>query len=70
VQDRPGHDYRYAIDAGRLRELGWRARHDFQDGLRETVRWYLANRAWWTRVLSGAYRRERLGLGLAPRSGA
>jgi dTDP-glucose 4,6-dehydratase len=63
VEDRPGHDYRYAIDAGRLRELGWRARHDFEDGLRETVHWYLANRAWWTRVLSGAYRRERLGLG-------
>lgn len=63
VTDRPGHDARYAIDTGKIRsELGWRPRHSFEDGLRETVRWFLDNRAWWERVMSGAYRGERLGL--------
>jgi dTDP-glucose 4,6-dehydratase len=63
VTDRPGHDARYAIDATKIeRELGWRARRSFEDGLRDTVRWYLDNRAWWERVMSGAYRGERLGL--------
>jgi dTDP-glucose 4,6-dehydratase len=64
VPDRPGHDRRYAIDASKIRaELGWRPRHTFEDGLRETVRWYLTNRAWCEAVQSGSYRRERLGLG-------
>ncbi len=64
VTDRPGHDARYAIDAGKIsNELGWRPRHDFESGLRNTVRWFLDNRAWWERVMSGAYRGERLGLG-------
>jgi len=63
VPDRPGHDRRYAIDASKIRrELGWTPRHGFEDGLRETVRWYLANRAWCEQVQSGKYRRERLGL--------
>src|SRR5216683_60189 len=63
VTDRPGHDARYAIDAGKIQsELGWRPRHNFEDGLRQTVRWYLDNRGWWERVMSGAYRGERLGL--------
>jgi dTDP-glucose 4,6-dehydratase len=63
VTDRPGHDQRYAIDASKIRsELGWRPRHNFDDGLRQTVRWYLDNRGWWERVMSGAYRGERLGL--------
>lgn len=63
VADRPGHDARYAIDAGKIRqEIGWQPRHSFEDGLRQTVRWYLDNRPWWERVLSGAYRGERLGL--------
>jgi dTDP-glucose 4,6-dehydratase len=63
VTDRPGHDFRYAIDASRLEaELGWTPRHSFEDGLRETVRWYLDNPGWCERVQSGAYRRERLGL--------
>ena len=63
VTDRPGHDARYAIDASKIRrELGWRPRHDFEQGLRETVRWFLDHSSWWERVMSGAYRGERLGL--------
>jgi dTDP-glucose 4,6-dehydratase len=63
VTDRPGHDLRYAIDAGKIaREIGWRPGRTFEDGLRQTVRWYLDNRRWWERVMSGRYRGERLGL--------
>lgn len=63
VQDRPGHDYRYAIDASKITaELGWQPRESFDSGLRKTVQWYLDNEAWWQRVQSGAYRGERLGL--------
>ncbi len=63
VTDRPGHDARYAIDASKIRrELGWQPRHTFDVGLRDTVRWFLDNRGWWERVMSGAYRGERLGL--------
>jgi dTDP-glucose 4,6-dehydratase len=63
VTDRPGHDARYAIDAGKIKaELGWRPRHDFENGLGQTVRWYLDHKGWWERVMSGAYRGERLGL--------
>ncbi len=63
VPDRPGHDRRYAIDATRIRrDLGWRPGHDFESGIVETVRWYLAHRDWCEAVQSGRYRRERLGL--------
>jgi len=63
VPDRPGHDRRYAIDAGKIgRELGWKPRHDFASGLRRTVRWYLDHRDWCEAVQSGRYQRERLGL--------
>jgi dTDP-glucose 4,6-dehydratase len=64
VADRPGHDARYAIDAGKIeRELGWRPTETFETGLRQTVAWYLENQAWCVDVQSGGYRQERLGLG-------
>ncbi|WP_137888133.1 dTDP-glucose 4,6-dehydratase [Pseudomonas sp. 2FE] len=62
VQDRPGHDRRYAIDASKIeRELGWKPQETFESGIRKTVQWYLDNREWWQRVLSGDYRLGRLG---------
>ena len=62
VKDRPGHDFRYAIDASKIeRELGWVPEETFETGLRKTIQWYLDNRDWWERVLSGDYRLERLG---------
>jgi len=62
VNDRPGHDARYAIDASKIeRELGWVPYETFETGLHKTVQWYLDHRDWWERVLSGAYRLERLG---------
>jgi dTDP-glucose 4,6-dehydratase len=64
VDDRPGHDLRYAIDASKTRrDLGWAPLETFETGLRRTVEWYLANQAWCERVQSGAYRGERLGRG-------
>ncbi len=63
VTDRPGHDQRYAIDSTKIRgALGWKPQENFESGLEKTVRWYLDNKGWWERVLSGAYRTERLGL--------
>lgn len=62
VADRPGHDRRYAVDAGHIRQtLGWRPEVDFDGGLARTVDWYLANRDWWQRIRDGRYRSERLG---------
>jgi dTDP-glucose 4,6-dehydratase len=56
VKDRPGHDRRYAIDCTKLcRELGWSQQYDFQRGMKETIRWYLDNQPWWSRVKSGEY---------------
>ena len=62
VADRPGHDRRYAIDASKLRdELGWEPRYSFEQGIAETVDWYLDNQGWVQRVLDGSYRLERMG---------
>ena len=56
VTDRPGHDRRYAIDPGKIHaELGWLPRTSFDDGIRQTVRWYLDNRTWWEHILAGEY---------------
>ncbi len=64
VKDRPGHDRRYAIDAGKLkRELGWRPTVDFEQGMARTVDWYLQHQDWVRRVLDGSYRLERIGQG-------
>jgi len=63
VKDRPGHDRRYAIDCTKLRtQLQWEARVDFEQGLEQTVDWYLANEGWIKRVRDGSYQGERLGL--------
>jgi len=62
VSDRPGHDARYAIDASKIEnELGWLPEESFESGLRKTLIWYLENRDWWERVMSGAYKLERIG---------
>ncbi|WP_456372287.1 dTDP-glucose 4,6-dehydratase [Thiolapillus sp.] len=63
VADRPGHDLRYAIDAGKIaRELDWTPQETFVSGLEKTVDWYLENDLWCQRVLDGSYRGERLGV--------
>jgi len=63
VTDRPGHDQRYAIDASKIRdELGWEPAVTFEQGIEQTVRWYLVNREWWRAILDKTYTTERLGL--------
>lgn len=63
VEDRPGHDQRYAIDASKLRrELGWFPEQTFETGLRTTVQWYLDHSDWWQPLRSRRYQGERLGL--------
>ena len=62
VVDRPGHDLRYAIDAGKIeRERGWTPEETFESGLRKTVQWYLDNLEWCRRVQDGSYQGQRLG---------
>lgn len=57
VADRPGHDRRYGIDPIKImNELGWKPKHNFETGIKETIQWYLSNKEWWTRIQSGAYR--------------
>ena len=63
VEDRPGHDLRYAIDAGKIeKDLGWKPLETFETGIRKTVEWYLNNLDWSRRVQDGSYQRERLGV--------
>ncbi len=62
VTDRPGHDWRYAIDASKIeRELGWTPKQDFESGLRLTVQWYLDHQEWWEPILSEKYNLSRIG---------
>ena len=68
VNDRPGHDRRYAIDASKIeQELGWRPSETFETGIRKTVQWYLDNSTWVNDVVSGSYR-EWIDLQYSPRS--
>lgn len=60
VKDRPGHDRRYAIDPSKIKaELGWEPETAFDNGIRKTIEWYLDNRDWWQKILSGEYREYR-----------
>ena len=64
VQDRPGHDLRYAIDAAKIeKDLGWNPAETFATGIRKTVAWYLENKQWWQNIQNNKYRQERLGIG-------
>jgi dTDP-glucose 4,6-dehydratase len=57
VKDRPGHDRRYAMDSSKIEiELGWKPRRSFEQGIDETVRWYIEHREWWERIISGEYK--------------
>ena len=63
VTDRPGHDFRYAIDASKIQdELGWHPKEDFSSGIEKTIRWYLNNKSWWEAIQDNTYQQERLGV--------
>ena len=63
VTDRPGHDHRYAIDFSKIKnELGWQPSYSFEEGMEQTVQWYLNHQEWCENVTSGKYQRERLGI--------
>ena len=62
VEDRPGHDYRYAVDFSKINSLlGWSPKIDFESGLKETVKWYVENYGWWKSIINNKYKLERLG---------
>jgi dTDP-glucose 4,6-dehydratase len=57
VKDRPGHDRRYAIDSSKIqRQLGWKPSYTFEQGIVETIKWYVENETWWKRIISGEYK--------------
>lgn len=62
VEDRPGHDLRYAIDASKIKkELGWTPRNSFDSGMKQTIEWFLNNKEWWSAIIDGSYKLERRG---------
>ena len=63
VPDRPGHDYRYAIDSTKIKdELGWKPQENFKTGIVKTINWYIKNEIWWRKIQNNKYNQERLGL--------
>ena len=63
VDDRPGHDYRYAIDSSKIKEsLGWEPLETFETGIEKTISWYIKNKTWWGKIHENIYKQERLGL--------
>ena len=63
VKDRPGHDFRYAIDSSKLQnKLGWSPKETFETGIRKTIDWYLDNKTWWQEIQNNTYQQERLGV--------
>ena len=63
VEDRPGHDFRYAIDSTKIKEnLGWKAAESFQTGIKKTIEWYIDNEAWWKNIQEKKYNQRRLGI--------
>ena len=63
VKDRPGHDFRYAIDSGKIQNnLGWSPKESFETGIQKTIHWYLDNQDWWRAIQDNTYRQERLGV--------
>ena len=63
VTDRPGHDFRYAIDAAKIRnKLGWKPKENFTSGIVKTISWYLENKTWWKAIQDNTYQQERLGI--------
>ena len=56
VEDRQGHDLRYALNIDKLRQLGWESKHDFSEGIRKTIDWYVENEEWWRKIKSGDYK--------------
>ncbi len=63
VTDRPGHDFRYAIDSSKLKnELNWQPKETFETGIKQTINWYLENQSWWQDIQNKTYQQERLGV--------
>ena len=63
VEDRPGHDFRYAVDSSKIKkELGWKPKESFETGIKKTILWYLDNKRWWGRIQKMTYEQERLGV--------
>ncbi len=56
VEDRPGHDQRYALDNTKINNLGWEPKHQFEDAMEETIRWYMENEDWWRPIKSGEFK--------------